>query len=113
MFEKLNKLRTEHEKAKARLEEAKAKYEEAEEKLNAELATSILDVVARKDFTPEQLAEHLGVADKEKAASSKSKKKEAKPVKDEDVEALPFTDDTDAHDTENDGMMEDILNESF
>ena len=113
MFEKLNKLRTEHEKAKARLEEAKAKYEETEEKLNAELATSILDVVARKDFTPEQLAEHLGVADKEKTASSKSKKKEAKPMKDEDAEPLPFTDDTDDRDTENDGIMEDILNESF
>ena len=37
----------------------------------------------------------------------------AKPMKDEDAEPLPFTDDTDARDTENEGMMEDILNESF
>ena len=113
MFEKLNRLRTERERAKAKFEEAKVKYEEAEEKLKAEMATSILDVVARKDFSPEQLAEYLGVADKEKAASSKSKKKEAKLTKDEDAEPLPFTDDTDARDTENDGIMEDILNESF
>ncbi|WP_026495884.1 DUF4315 family protein [Butyrivibrio sp. WCD3002] len=111
MFEKLNKLRTEHEKAKARFEEAKAKYEEAEEKLNAELAASILDVVGRKDFTPEQLAEHLGVGDKEKPAS-KSKKKETKTA-DVKEEPLPFSDDNDAHDTENEEIMEDILNESY
>lgn len=110
MFEKLNRLRTERERAKAKLEEAKVKYEEAEEKLKAEMATSILDVVARKDFSPEQLAEYLGVADKEKPVSKG--KKESKTEKNE-ADKLPLTDDTDAQDTENDGIMEDILNESY
>lgn len=111
MFEKLNRLRTEHERARVKLEEAKARYEEAEAKLNAELATSILDVVARKDFTPEQLAEYLGVTDKQKT-SSKNNKKDVKPVK-ENTEALTFTEELDAQDTEKNGIMEDILNENF
>lgn len=92
MFERLNRLRAERDKAQAKFEEAKAKLDEANDKLRAEEATSILDIVDSVKFTPEQLAEYLGVK-VEKAPSSKSKKEKAK--------------------EENVVLTEDILDESF
>ena len=107
MFEKLSRLRTEYERAALRLEEAKAKLEEAEARLKAEEATNILDIVAQMEFTPEQLAEYLGVADRKKPAPKKQKK-ESKPVAADLTEPEKY-----AHDTENVGTLEDILNESY
>lgn len=92
MFERLNRLRAERDKAQAKFEDAKAKLDEANDKLRAEEATNILDIVDSVKFTPEQLAEYLGIK-VEKAPSSKNKKEKAK--------------------EENVVLTEDILDESF
>ncbi len=107
MFEKLNRLRLEHERAQARFEEAKQKLEESGARLKAEEAASILGIVDSLKFTPEQLAEYLGVKD-EKASPEKKKEK---PKKTSDV--TETKDSSEPQKDENDGIMEDILNESY
>ena len=109
MFEKLNRLRTEYEKAKVKFEEAKVKVEETAAKLKAEEATSILGMVEELSFTPEQLAEFLGVADKPKTAVQRSGKTETKPAR--VAESAGITDLDTLDDEKVDG--EDILNEIY
>ena len=99
MFERLNRLRSEHERARKRLEEAQAKLDEAAAKLKAEEESSILGIVETLDLTPEQLAEFLGVSYKQKKSSSGNKKKETEPA---DTKEQAENDET-----------EDVLNEIY
>lgn len=104
MFEKLTRIRAEHERNTIRFEEARAKMEESAAKLKEEEATALVGLIEKVKMTPEQLADYLGVKDEKPSAPKKktsAKETTGNPVKD-----------SDDHKEEN-NEMEDILNESY
>lgn len=63
VFGKLNRLRAEHERALQKLAEAQKKVDETAEKVKAGEATEVLNIVAEKKLSPEQLYELLSGKD--------------------------------------------------
>lgn len=106
MFERLTRIRAEHERNVLRFEEARAKMEESAAKIKEEEATALVGLAEKVKMTPEQLADYLGVKDEKPKTPKKKKETDNKetfgnPVKD-----------SDDHEKEN-NEMEDILNESY
>ena len=106
MFEKLIRIRAEHERNTLRFEEARAKMEESAAKLKEEEATALVGLIEKVKMTPEQLADYLGVKDEKLSALKKKKDTAAKETTGNPVK------DSDDHNKEN-NEMEDILNESY
>ena len=106
MFERLTRIRVEHERNTARFEEARARMEESAAKLKEEEATALVGLAEKVKMTPEQLAEYLGVKDEKPSAPKKKKEANNKvdsgnPVKDSDNQG------------KENAESEDILNESY
>ncbi len=106
MFERLTRIRVEHERNTARFEEARARMEESAAKLKEEEATALVGLAEKVKMTPEQLAEYLGVKDEKPSAPKKKKEANNK------VDSGNPVKDSDDHGKENE-ESEDILNESY
>ena len=71
VFGKLNRLRAEHEKALQKLAEAQKKVDETAEKVKEGEATEVLNIVAEKKLSPEQLYELINATQNKNDTSKK------------------------------------------
>lgn len=71
VFGKLNRLRAEHEKALQKLAEAQKKVDETAEKVKEGEATEVLNIVAEKKLSPEQLYELINATQNKTDTSKK------------------------------------------
>lgn len=71
VFGKLNRLRAEHEKALQKLAEAQKKVDETAEKVKEGEATEVLNIVAEKKLSPEQLYELINAKQNKNDTSKK------------------------------------------
>ena len=71
VFGKLNRLRAEHEKALQKLAEAQKKVDETAEKVKEGEAIEVLNIVAEKKLSPEQLYELINATQNRNDTSKK------------------------------------------
>ena len=71
VFGKLNRLRAEHEKALQKLAEAQKKVDETAEKVKEGEAIEVLNIVAEKKLSPEQLYELINATQNKTDTSKK------------------------------------------